>query len=279
MHRRAATEFVDARDRVEDCRPLHQPVDPPLDATVIERSKDEMFAIAVHDLRLPATVIKAEAQWLRRRFSQAMALEGDLEECLTMISNQADRLSKLLNLLLDLSRFEAGRLELDLAPTDLRGLLVSMARALQATTEAHRIEVHAPAAVIGHWDKRRIEEVVQNLLNNAVKYSPVGGQIEVRLEVDEDYATVTVRDSGVGLTRSESPHVFERYFRGKGMRGLEGAGLGLYICHAIVAAHGGRIWVESPGPGGGSTFAFQLPLERARTLSPAGAPSDPRSTP
>src|ERR1051326_4479210 len=130
-----------------------------------------MFSIASHDLKTPATVIKAQAQWLKRRVKAGVDARDDMEEGLTMITDQADRLSKLLNLLLDLSRVEAGRLALDLAPVDLRGILISMARALQATTDAHQIEVHAPVGVIGHWDQRRIEEVVQNLLNNAVKYS------------------------------------------------------------------------------------------------------------
>src|SRR5439155_19680776 len=163
----------------------------------VERFKDEMFSMASHDLKTPATVIKAQAQWLKRRFRSTDS-EQDLEEGLTMIADQADRLSKLLNLLLDLSRIEAGHLELDLAPTDLRSILVSMARALQSTTDAHVIDVHAPIGVIGHWDQRRIEEVVQNLLNNAVKYSPMGGRIELRLETDQHSATVTVRDSGIG---------------------------------------------------------------------------------
>ena len=221
----------------------------------------------------PATVIKAQAQWLKRRFRSGIGIEGDMEEGLTMIADQADRLSKLLNLLLDLSRIEAGHLELDLTPTDLRGILVSMARALQATTDAHLIEVRAPAGVIGHWDQRRIEEVVQNLLNNAVKYSPVGGRVEVQLEAAERWATVTVRDSGIGLAARDAPHVFERFYRGQRSRRLEGTGLGLYICHAIVAAHGGRMWAESNGPGHGSTFGFALPLSRA------GAPPGPRSAP
>jgi signal transduction histidine kinase len=179
-----------------------------------------------------------------------------------MIADQADRLAKLLNLLLDLSRVEAGRLDLDLAPTDLRGILVSMARALQSTTDAHLIEVHAPSGVIGQWDARRIEEVVQNLLNNAVKYSPMGGRIELRLEADEHCATVTVRDSGIGMDVNEAPHVFERFFRGQDIRRLDGTGLGLYISQTIVSAHDGRVWAESDGPGKGSTFGFSLPLGR-----------------
>jgi signal transduction histidine kinase len=224
----------------------------------VEKFKDEMFSIASHDLKTPATVIKAQAQWLKRRVHAGD--HGDVEEGLTLISDQADRLAKLLNLLLDLSRIEAGRLDLDLAPTDLRGILVSMARALQSTTDAHLIEVHAPSGVIGHWDTRRIEEVVQNLLNNAVKYSPMGGRIELRLETDQHTATVTVHDSGIGIETSEAPHVFERFFRGQDIRRLDGTGLGLYICQTVVSAHGGRIWAKSDGPGLGSTFGFSLPL-------------------
>jgi signal transduction histidine kinase len=114
--------------------------------------------------------------------------------------------------------------------------------------------------VIGHWDARRIEEVVQNLLSNAVKYSPQGGRIDVSLEAGDECATVTVTDMGLGLTAEQASHVFERYYRGHDLRGLEGNGLGLYICQAIVSAHGGRIWADSPGPGQGSTFGFTLPL-------------------
>jgi signal transduction histidine kinase len=231
----------------------------------VEKFKDEMFSIASHDLKTPATVIKAQAQWLKRRVHAGD--HGDVEEGLTLIADQADRLAKLLNLLLDLSRIEAGRLDLDLAPTDLRGILVSMARALQSTTDAHLIEVHAPSGVIGHWDTRRIEEVVQNLLNNAVKYSPMGGRIELRLETDEHTATVTVHDSGIGIETSEAPHVFERFFRGQDIRRLDGTGLGLYICQTIVSAHGGRVWAKSEGPGQGSTFGFSLPLTMSEVRS------------
>jgi signal transduction histidine kinase len=234
----------------------------------VERFKDEMLAIASHDLKTPATVIKAQAQWLKRRVNAGE--HGDVEEGLSMIAEQADRLAKLLNRLLDVSNIESGRLQMDLAPTDLCGILTSMARALQATTDAHLIEVHAPSGVIGHWDVRRLEEVVQNLLNNAVKYSPRGGRIELELDADETSATVLVRDSGLGLSPEEAPHVFERYYRGHDLHGLEGTGLGLYICQAIVSAHGGRVWAESAGRDQGSTFGFTLPLR------PEASTTDPR---
>lgn len=230
------------------------------DQREVERFKDEMFSMASHDLKTPATVIKAQAQLLKRRVRSGAADHEDVEEGLAMIAEQADRLSKLLNLLLDLSRIEAGRLELDLAPTDLRAMLSNMARAIQSTTEKHRIRVHAQHGVIGHWDARRLEEVVQNLLSNAVKYSPSGGTIDVSLEAREQNVTVLVRDRGIGIASDDVSRIFERFYRGQDIRRLEGTGLGLYICQAIIAAHGGRVWAKSPGPGQGSTFGFSLPL-------------------
>jgi len=225
----------------------------------VERFKDEMFSIASHDLKTPATVIKAQAQLLKRRMRTGVVDNQDVEEGLAMIADQADRLSKMLNLMLDVSRIEAGQLQLDLVPTDLRAMLINMARGIQSTTERHQIVVHSPDGVIGHWDARRLEEVVQNLLGNAVKYSP-RGEIEVRLETDASSATVVVRDHGMGLAMEDIPHVFERFYRGENNRRLEGTGLGLYICQAIIVAHGGRIWAESPGRDHGSTFGFTLPL-------------------
>ncbi len=230
------------------------------DQREVERFKDDMFSMASHDLKTPATVIKAQAQLLKRQVRAGSADHDDVEQGLAMIAEQADRLSKLLNLLLDLSRIEGGRLDLDLAPTDLRAMLSNMARAIQSTTDKHQIRVHAPEGVIGHWDARRIEEVVQNLLSNAIKYSPAGGTIDVLLETGEQTATVLVRDRGIGIAAEDASHVFERFFRGRDIRRLEGTGLGLYICQAIIAAHGGRVWATSPGTGQGSTFGFMLPL-------------------
>jgi PAS domain S-box-containing protein len=228
----------------------------------IQRLKNEILSMASHDLKTPATVIKVQAQRLKREFNHGRAEEEDVQEGLTMIADQADRLSRLLNLLLDLSRIESGRLELDVVPTDLRGILIATARALQTTSDIHEIEVDAPTRVVGPWDARRVEEVAQNLVSNAIKYSPEGGRISVRLWADDREAVVTVRDPGIGLAPDEAPRVFERFFRGRGIRRFEGVGLGLYICQAIVAAHGGRIWAESSGEGQGSTFGFALPLSK-----------------
>lgn len=229
----------------------------------VERLKDDMFSIASHDLKTPATVIKTEAQVLQRQVRQGNHSHSTLEEGLAVITAQADRLATLINnLLLDLSRIEAGRLRLNRAPTDLRDVVCNISRAFGSTAERHTIRVDAPRAVVGLWDANRLEEVIQNLLSNAIKYSPEGGCIDVRVCEDEDNALVVVRDRGIGLAQDEASHVFERFYRGRGqdLAGVEGTGLGLYICQAIVSGHGGRIWAESAGPGRGSTFAVCLPL-------------------
>jgi signal transduction histidine kinase len=148
---------------------------------------------------------------------------------------------------------------------DLRLLTAGVIELAQATTDRHRLHLRAGRSVLGYWDQQRLEQVMANLLANAVKYSPTGGAIEVSIRAGHKNVTVCVKDEGVGLMPEEAPHVFERFFRARESRRLEGAGLGLYICQTIVSAHGGRIWVESAGPGQGSSFCFALPRHRSET--------------
>ena len=225
----------------------------------VEDLKDEVLSIASHDLRVPVAVIKAQAQLLRRLIDHKKADIGAIDEGLGSIVGQTDHLSRLLTLLLDLSRIEAGRLELAPAPMDLRLLISRTIKGMQATTRRHVLQLRAPQQVRGNWDEHRLQEVLENLLANAVKYSPKGGTIGVQVRAGKRSVTVRVNDQGIGLDLDEMPHVFERFYRAKGTRALEGAGLGLYVCQAIVAAHGGRLWAESAGSGHGSTFSFTLP--------------------
>ncbi|HEV8634276.1 MAG TPA: ATP-binding protein, partial [Chloroflexota bacterium] len=251
------------------CGPLRDPAGRPAGGVVVfrdvtgrrevERLKDEVLAMASHDLKTPATVIKLQAQMLRRKVGTGSATPEQLGAGLDTVVQQADRMVELLKLLLDFSRLEAGRLGLERSPVDLVAVAGAAVEEVQAMTDRHRLVVRAPAAVPGAWDELRLKEVLTNLLTNAVKYSPDGGAIEVAVEADERNATVRVRDQGVGLRPEELPRIFERFYRAAGTRRLEGSGLGLHICQAIVAAHGGRIWAESEGPGRGSTFCFAVP--------------------
>lgn len=225
----------------------------------VERLKDEVLSIASHDLKTPITVIKGQAQVLEQRAASGAVPPERLARGLRAIVGQADRMTELLDLLLDLSRLEAGRLGLQPEPMDLAELARTLVHDLQLTTERHRMRVQAPAQVTGTWDRHRLEQVLQNLLANAIKYSPDGGSVTVRIEATSSQVKLLVTDQGVGLPGEEIPHLFERFYRVQGTRSLEGTGLGLYITKGIVAAHGGRIWAESKGPGKGSTFGLELP--------------------
>jgi signal transduction histidine kinase len=225
----------------------------------VEQMKDELLSIASHDLRTPVTVLKGQAQLMQRELRRGIVEPGRLSDRVDLIVQHADRLGRMLNLLLDLSRIEAGRLDLAPAPTDLVSLARRVASGVQALTTSHTLLVEAPASAVGVWDAARLEQVLQNLLTNAVKYSPQGGTIVLRVEVEATCATVSVRDPGLGIPAEDLPHLFERFYRVAGTRTLEGTGLGLSICHGIVAAHGGRLWAESAGPNQGSTLSFSLP--------------------
>jgi signal transduction histidine kinase len=135
--------------------------------------------------------------------------------------------------------------------------------AVQALSTKHNFELHAPRRVVGMWDAARLEQVIQNLLTNAIKYSPDGGKVDVSVVARGPELTVSVRDEGLGIASEELPQLFHRFYRVARTQRLEGTGLGLYVCQAIISAHGGRIWATSGGPGLGSTFAFTL-LRQAR---------------
>ncbi len=140
------------------------------------------------------------------------------------------------------------------------------------STARHEIKVSAEATVVGEWDERRIQQVVTNLVSNAMKYSPEGSTITVSVTADETATTVSVRDEGIGLDGSELAQLFGRGYRAESARTARGAGLGLYLSNGLVAAHGGRMWAESAGHGQGSTFFFTMPLrvERGSDRAPKG---------
>jgi signal transduction histidine kinase len=225
----------------------------------VEEIKDEMLSVASHDLRTPVTVIRSQAQLLRRAIRNGAITLEEVNAGLGSIVDETARLGKLLTLLLDLSRIEAGRLDIERGFVDLGALASKTVAEVQSTTTRHQLTVNVVGPVAGTWDEARLQQVLTNLLTNAIKYSPNGGSIEVSVRARGDDVTVCVTDQGVGLEPDEAQHVFERFFRAKSMRRLEGSGLGLYICQSILAAHGGRIWVESAGRDRGSSFCFQLP--------------------
>jgi PAS domain S-box-containing protein len=223
------------------------------------RVRDDFLSIASHELKTPLTPLKLHLQVLKQRVTSGRPVASPhVEKALAQVA----RLSGLINDLLDTSRIQAGRLELKHEPVSLRELTREVLADLRPVSGDHSLEYEEPdEALIIEGDRGRLAQVLVNLLENALKYSPTGGCIRVRVERDGTQALVSVSDSGIGIPPDQKDHLFERFFRARNapISGFGGLGLGLYICRDIVERHGGRIWVESE-VGQGSTFHFTLPV-------------------
>jgi len=226
------------------------------------RLKEDFISAAAHDLKTPLTTLVAQAQFLERRAETQPLAPADLPG-LRRIVKEARRLSALVLELLDASRLEQGKLVGEREPVDLVELARDVAR--RDSYQGRRISVTADAPVIGTYDPRRIGQVVENLVENAVKYSPDGSEVRVDVAQRNGEAFIDVTDEGIGIPAGDLPQVFERFHRASNVddRRFSGMGLGLFLCKGIVEQHGGRIWVESR-EGTGSTFHVVLPLEGAR---------------
>lgn len=224
-----------------------------------ERLREDIFAMAWHDMRTPLTLVKGHAELLLRRLSSGDGDPTASTAAAAAIVKHTDHLSELLTTLFDLHCLESGLLSLAHWPMDIAALTREVTDDVRLTAR-HVIKVAADNGVVGEWDDRRIRQVILNLLSNAMKYSPEGSTVTVSVSADERNATVSVRDEGIGLDGSELAKVFRRGYRAERARPVKGDGLGLYFANGLVAKHGGRMWAESPGHGQGSTFWFSLPL-------------------
>jgi signal transduction histidine kinase len=225
------------------------------------RLKDDFISAAAHDLKTPLTTLVAQAQFLERRAETQPTAPADLPG-LRRIVREAKRLSALVLELLDASRLEQGKLVGEREPVDLVELARDVAR--RDSYQGRRIDVSAGGPVVGSYDPRRIGQVLENLVENAVKYSPDESEVHIDLAQRDGEAYVDVTDEGIGIPAGDLPQIFERFHRGANVddRRFAGMGLGLFICKGIVEQHGGRIWVESR-VGTGSTFHVVLPIEGA----------------
>lgn len=230
------------------------------------RLKEEFLSAAAHDLRTPLTVVLGQAELMERRAARNPGRPVD-EVGLARIVREARRLRDLVAELLDAQRLEDGRAVLDRSPADVR-------QVVEAVRERHAgngldIRVRSPAEpLVSAIDRPRIEQVLDNLVENAIKYGPAGGAPEIEVTATDGYARVAVMDRGVGIPEAERERIFDRFYRASNAQDVTdtGLGLGLYICRRIVDEHDGRIRHHET-PGGGSTFVIDLPLDPA----PAGA--------
>ena len=226
------------------------------------RLKEDFLSAAAHDLKTPLTTVVAQAQFLERKATRDPGAPSDLQG-LQRIVRESQRLSALVTDLLDAARMEQGRLASDREPVDLGALVSGVVARHQAG--AHTTELDVRGAVVGDYDSRRIEQLVENLVENAKKYSPEATPVKVSVWQEEGEARITIHDDGIGIPASDLPRIFERFARASNVddRKFHGMGLGLYICRGIVEEHGGRIWADSE-VGKGSTFHVALPLREGR---------------
>ncbi|PTL82705.1 cell wall metabolism sensor histidine kinase WalK [Vitiosangium sp. GDMCC 1.1324] len=225
----------------------------------LERMRDEFLSIAAHELRTPITTIKGYAQLLDRWTPGGH--EPREGKAFQILSRQSDRLSELVQELLEVSRLQLGRLELRRQRFELGELVSEVLDRMEGVSSRHRLVLHREGPVFVDADRDRIEQVLTNLVDNAIKYSPGGGDIEVWVRSRGSLAEVSIRDQGMGIPRERQGQVFERFYRAHAGLGSDrgGMGIGLHLSEQILQRHGGRIWFESE-EGKGSTFSFSLAL-------------------
>jgi signal transduction histidine kinase len=233
------------------------------------RLKDDFLSAAAHDLKTPLTAVIAQAQLMERRARRDPSAPADIAGIERVIQD-AQRLRRLVTELLDVSRVEQGKLLNRREQVDL----VELARAAceRMSSPTHTCTVEGDEHVVGNFDRVRMMQLIDNLLENAAKYSPDGGPIEVRVWHEGDEARLSVTDRGIGIPPDDLPRLFDRFHRGTNVddRRFSGMGLGLFICRGIAEQHGGRLWATSSGEGMGSTFGVELPTGGAPPVGDAG---------
>jgi PAS domain S-box-containing protein len=224
-----------------------------------EELKSTFISIISHELKTPVALIKGYAETLRRE--DADWDQATVRESLSVIVEEADRLSDLIENLLDASRLQAGALKLNVTEVYLDKLAARLVEKFRTQSERHSLSAEFPPdfpAVMG--DEERLTQVLSNLLSNAIKYSPAGGRVVARGKAEPGQVMISVSDQGPGIAAPDLPRIFDRFYRVNSdlTKRTKGAGLGLFLAKAVVEAHGGAIWAES-APEQGTTIAFTLP--------------------
>jgi PAS domain S-box-containing protein len=237
---------------------------------VVEQMKSDFVTAVSHELRTPLTSIYGFAETLLRQD----VLFGDEERrtFLGYIASESERLTTIVDQLLNVARLDTGDLQVNLAPTDVRAVVSEVVHVAEQSPNGveHDFVVDLPEdPVDAEADSDKLRQIIANLVDNAVKFSPGGGKVTVAARADEQIVEVRVVDEGIGIPEEEQRRIFTKFYRGEAMArdpSATGTGLGLFIAQGLVTAMGGRMWVDS-SEGAGSSFAFELPVARKPALS------------
>jgi signal transduction histidine kinase len=224
----------------------------------LDRLKDQFLNLAAHELKTPLAIMKGYAQILLR---QPGAVPDANRRMLEAINRGTDRISGVVNDLLDVAQLEQGQLKLEKENVDLAALVEQVVNEMSLIAPNHRLRVIRSEPVVIKGDRYRLRQVINHLVENAVRFSPKGGDIDLAVDVRGPEAVVSVEDHGVGIPKGKQPRLFQRFYRAHAdtPHDYGGIGIGLYIAKEVVLRHGGRMWFESE-EGKGSTFYFALPL-------------------
>ena len=228
-----------------------------------EELKSTFISVISHELKTPVALIKGYVSTLRR--DDATWDREIIQDSLAVIEEEADRLTGLIDNLLDASRLQAGALSINLSDVAIDVLAQRIAERFKSQSEIHSFVIDFPEkfpVVLG--DEDRLAQVLSNMISNAIKYSPIGGEIRISGQVHPKQIVVCVKDQGPGIAAGDIPYVFDRFYRASdASRTTKGAGLGLYLARAVIEAHGGQIWVD-PRPGDGGRLCFSLPRDESK---------------
>lgn len=229
----------------------------------VEEIRQDFLATTLHDIAQPLATIKGRVQLAARQLGRAEPQVPNAQVNLQGVAEEVDRLTRMLGGLADASRLALGEFQIRPSNVDLREIvLAAIARLSSDQSQRVKLRVEAEDEVAGEWDRDLLERVLDNVLSNAIKYSPPETPIEISLRAQAGgFALLAVHDHGMGLSTEELEQVFERYRRAPAAveGGVSGQGLGLYLARGVVEAHTGRMWLESPGPGFGTTVFVRLP--------------------
>jgi signal transduction histidine kinase len=266
--------MVPARKQVEqtlaDARAVHSDLSLRVESRTEElqeaiKARDQFLSIASHELKTPLTSLKLQLELLHKRIAKGVneTSSEKFSQSLRLSSLQVDRLTVLVEDLLDVSRIQAGKLSIHSENVNLTEVVQSAIEQFSETAvkSGCQIELKIENEIQGFWDYSRIEQVLANLISNAIKYAP-GSKIEIAVRNVAPWAEISVKDNGPGIEPHRQARIFERFERATSSRSISGLGLGLFIVRELVNAHKGLIEVKST-PGQGSQFIVRLPLPQS----------------